>query len=180
MVRKESIPDVPGYASIKEAAKIINVSRSRMYEYVNEGRFELYKAGNTSLIAVADLEDFKRNPAGRMRTKPPKWRTYQGGGKLLATDIQVQIRPGQREKLRGKLEKMLAENLHPLKGTIARYIHLDRAFPEILNIWLVWKDTEMPDLAAREREMTALKDELAEIVDWDTVTVSEKDGLIYT
>ena len=78
MVGKKDVPNVPGYVSIREAARIINVSRTRMYEYVDEGRFPLHKAGNTYLIAQADLENFKPKHTGRLRERPPKCRTYRG------------------------------------------------------------------------------------------------------
>src|SRR5579884_2956053 len=99
MVEKKDVPAVPGFVTVREAAKIINVSRTRMYEFVDEGRFPLHKAGSTYLIALADLENFRPNPTGRLRKSPPKWRAYRGGGKLFATEMQVKIRSGQRERL---------------------------------------------------------------------------------
>jgi excisionase family DNA binding protein len=180
MVGKKDVPNVPGYVSIREAAKIINVSRTRMYEYVDEGRFPLHKAGNTYLIAQADLANFKPNPTGRLREKPPKWRAYRGGGKLFTTEIEVKIRSDRREQLLKKLEAIRKEERHTLTGSIARYILLDRVAPDMLTILLMWKDSEMPDQDIHEQELAAFRAELADVVDWETAQISEKDGIIYT
>lgn len=180
MVENTDIPGVPGYVSVKEAAKLINVSDSRMYEYVREKRLPLHKAGNTYMIAIVDLEQFKRNPTGRLREKPPGWRTYRGGGKLFTTDITVKIRQGQREALIKRLEEVRKAKRHTLTGTIARYVLVDRVAPDTVSIWLVWKDSEMPDEATHEQELAALRAELADVLDWETAQVSDKDGIIYT
>jgi len=180
MVEKKDVPAVPGFVTVREAAKIINVSRTRMYEFVDEGRFPLHKAGSTYLIALADLENFKPNPTGRLRKNPPKWRVYRGGGKLFTTEMQIKIRPGQREKLLRKLDAIRKGERHTLTGSIARYILLDRASPDTVTLWLVWKDSEMPDQAAHEHELASFRAELADVLDWDTAQISDKDGIIYT
>ncbi len=180
MVEKKDVPAVPGFVTVREAAKIINVSRTRMYEFVDEGRFPLHKAGSTYLIALADLENFRPNPTGRLRKSPPKWRAYRGGGKLFATEMQVKIRSGQRERLLRKLEAIRKEERHTLTGSIARFVLLERAAGDTVTLWLVWKDSEMPDQATHEQEMALFRAELADVLDWDSAEISDKDGVIYT
>jgi excisionase family DNA binding protein len=184
MVEKKDVPAVPGFVTVREAAKIINVSRTRMYEFVDEGRFPLHKAGNTYLIALADIENFKSNPTGRLRKNPPKWRVYRGGGKLFTTEMQVKIRSGQQEKLLKQLEAIRKGERHTLTGSIARYVLLDRTsdhnLPDTVTIWLVWKDSELPDQVTHEHELAAFQAELADVLDWDTAQISDKDGIIYT
>ena len=180
MVKAEDIPDIPGYVSVKEAAKLLDVSVSRMYEYVRERRLPLHKAGKTYMIPIESIRDFRPNPTGRTRTKPPEWRVYRGGGIVLATDLQVQIRPGQQEKLVEKLKAIQEEKRHTFTGTIARYVLKDAASFTAVNIWLVWKDTEMPGEVTRQQELEAFKAELADVLDWGTAQYSTKEGIIYT
>ncbi len=44
----------------------------------------------------------------------------------------------------------------------------------------MWKDTEMPDEATRERYLAMFQEELADVLDWDTARMSTKEGIIYT
>jgi len=180
MVEDEDVPGIPGYVSVKEAAEIIRVSESRLYEFIREKRLPRYKVGNTLVLALADLEAFQRNPTGRLRKRPPNWRVYRGGGKLFTTEIQVKVRSGARNRLLKRLEAIRKEERHTLTGSIARYVLLDRASPDTVTIWLVWKDSEMPDQDTHERELTAFRAELADVLDWDTAQISDKDGIIYT
>jgi excisionase family DNA binding protein len=180
MTKNNDIPDIPGYVSIKEAAKLLNISSSRMYEYARERRLPLHKAGKTYMISTESLKDFKPNPTGRMRIKPPEWRVYRGGGNVLTTEMQVHVRSGQQKKLVDTLKVIQEENRHPFSGTIARYILKDNEMFTSVTIWLVWKDNEMPDEATRERELSAFKDELADVLDWETASYSMKEGIIYT
>lgn len=181
MVKDDDIPDIPGYVSVKEAAKLLGVSASRMYEYVRERRLPLQKAGKTYMIRRESLEEFKPNPTGRTRTKPPEWRVYRGGGLVSVTDILVQIRPGQQQNLVQKLKAIQEEKRHSFSGTIARYILKENGTSfTTVNILLVWKDTEMPDEAIRQKEFEAFRLELADVLDWDTAQSGTKEGIIYT
>jgi excisionase family DNA binding protein len=185
MIKGNDIPDIPGYVSVKEAAQILDVSVSRMYEYVRERRLPLHKAGKTYMIPIESLKDFKPQPTGRMRVRPPEWRVYRGGGNVLATDIRAHVRSGQQESLIEKLKIIQEENRHTFPGTIARYVLKDGSLKDgssgaAISIWLIWKDTEMPDEAIRDRDLADFKAELADMLDWETAQVSLKEGLIYT
>jgi excisionase family DNA binding protein len=180
MMKGNDIPDIPGYVSVKEAAQILDVSVSRMYEYVRERRLPLHKAGKTYMIPMESLKDFKPQPTGRMRIRPPEWRVYRGGGNVLATEIRAHIRPGLQENFIAKLKRIQEENRHTFPGTIARYVLQDDSSGAFVSIWLIWKDTEMPDKAIRDRDIEEFKAELADVLDWETAQISLKEGLIYT
>ena len=180
MFEDKEVPAIPGFLSIKEAAEHIKLSDSRVYELIREGRLPRYRAGNTYLIAQADLEKFKSNPTGRLRKSPPRWRVYRGGGRLFTTEIRVQLRPGQREPFLKQLDAIRKGERHTLTGSIARYILLDRDPADMVTFWLVWKDSELPDEATHEREMADLRTELDDLLDWKTAQISDKDGVIYT
>jgi hypothetical protein len=69
---------------------------------------------------------------------------------------------------------------HTFPGTIQRYIFKDDVFPVAINILLIWKDTEMPDEEAREKNLAAFQAELADALDWETAQITTKEGIIYT
>jgi len=108
------------------------------------------------------------------------WRVYRGGSSVLGTEIQVQVRDGKQAQVREKLRAIYAGQRHTFPGTIQRYIFTDNASPATVSIWLVWKDTEMPDKATREKDLEAFRAELADVLDWQTAQISTKEGIIYT
>lgn len=46
---------------IAEAARMLGVGRSKLYNEINASRIKVRKAGKRSLIAVSDIEDWCRN-----------------------------------------------------------------------------------------------------------------------
>jgi excisionase family DNA binding protein len=187
MAESDESRDFP-YISVIEAAQLMGVSKTRMYEYIEENRIPKHMVGGTLVIDRRDLGTIERKPTGRLRKKAPKWRTYHGGGDVFATEIRVQIRAELREqikqvtgsiatRLKGEDEK--GDRL-TLKGSIARYVLSDHSEPYRVSIWLIWKDTELPDKETHEREMEEFKNALADVLDWSTAEYSEKDGIVYT
>jgi hypothetical protein len=49
-----------------------------------------------------------------------------------------------------------------------------------LSIWLIWKDSEVPDEVTREQDFEAFKAELANLLQCETAHISIKEGMIYT
>lgn len=174
------LPEVPDYISTDQAARILGISKQRVYQYIEEKRLPAFRAGNVILLRKEAVEQFKPNITGRPRKKEPLWRVYQGGSTVLGTEIQVQVREGQQAQMIEKLRAMYAGQRHTFPGTIQRYILKDDASPATVSIWLVWKDTEMPDEATRERDLKAFQAELADVLDWATAKISTKEGIIYT
>ena len=173
-------PGVPGYVSIKQAAEMLGITDKRVYRYIDLGRLPAYKSGGVFMLAEEDVRPFKLNPPGRTRTEPPRWRVYNPRSKVLATEIQVPVRAGRQDRLAEKLTEIQQANRHAFPGTIARYIVKGDHELSSLHFFLVWKDTEMPDEATRERALKALRDELAEVLDWGRAQYSTNEALMHT
>jgi len=180
MTKDDDFPAIVGYVPIKEAAKLLGISNPRMYGYVREKRIPARKAGRTLMIPLDELEHFKLNPPGRVRTKAADWRVYNSRSKLLGIDIHVQVLPGQQGRLIEKLKAIYRKQQHTFPGTIQRYIFKDDIAPSEISIWLIWKDTEMLDNATRDQELTAFRAELADVLNWETAQIRTKEGIIYT
>ncbi len=173
-------PDIPGYVSIKQAAQMLGITDKRVYRYIEIGRLPAFKASGVFLLAEEDVKQFKLNPPGRIRTSPPPWRMYSSRSKVLSTEIRVQVRAGKQTELLEKLHAIQVANRHTFPGTIARYlIKGDEALTSV-QLVLLWKDTEMPDETARQHELEALQEELAEVIDWETALLSTNEALMYT
>src|SRR5258708_12145063 len=97
---------VPGYVSIKEAATILGLSPSRVYEYVEDGRLSSVRAAHIILIPEKEIEDFKPSISGRPRKSVPRWRISPEDNLLLSTSIQVQLRPQPQDLLLNHLEQI--------------------------------------------------------------------------
>ena len=171
---------MPGYVSRFEAAEIMGLSSERVYEYLRSGRLPYKRVGRTYLIAIEDIEEFKRQPSGRVRTQPPPWRVYRSAITLQSTSMQVQIRAGQEAAFKKKLQELREKQEHLLTGSMQRYIQQDERDPSTIQIWLVWKDNELPDEQTRERELAAFKAAFADVLDWETERESSLKGLLYT
>ncbi len=174
------LPEVPGYISTDQAAKILGISKQRVYQYIEEKRLPAFRVGNVILLQTEAVKQFKPNITGRPRKKEPHWRVYRGESNVLGTDIQVRIRAGKEQQLVEKLKAFYKEQRHTFPGTIQRYVLKDDHSPTLVSIWLIWKDTEMPDEAVRERNLAAFQSELADVLDWETAQISTKEGIIYT
>src|SRR5947209_7775745 len=114
---KENLPrpDIPGYISIKQAAKLLRLSSRRVYQFVEEGRLPAVQAGQNILLPVEAVEQFRPKLTGRPRKETPGWRTP--GIVLQTTYIQVEVRAGQQDKLMLKLWKIKQEEEHIFPGT---------------------------------------------------------------
>ena len=174
------LPEVPDYISTDQAAHILGISKQRVYQYIEEQRLPAFRAGNVILLKKEAVEQFKPNITGRPRKRVPQWRVYRGESAVLATDIHVQVRPGKQAQLIEKLRAIYRGQRHTFPGTIQRYILKDDNSPTMVSIWLIWKDTEMPDKATRERDLESFKAELADVLDWGTAKIRTKEGIICT
>jgi excisionase family DNA binding protein len=173
-------PDIPGYVSIKQAALMLGITDKRVYRYIEIGRLPAYKASGVFLLSEEDVKQFKLNPPGRLRTNPPRWRTYSSRSKVLATDMQVPVLPGKQEELLNTLAQIQESNRHTFAGTIARYlIKGDEAITRV-HIVLLWKDTDMPDEATRQQDLAAFQHELADVLDWESASTTTNETLLYT
>src|SRR5260370_25560815 len=120
---------MPGFISTDQAAQLLDISKQRVYQYIGGQRLPAFRAGNVILLPVEAVKQFKPHITGRPRKKEPLWRIYRGGSTVLGTDIQVQILPGQQERLVEKLRAMYKAQRHTIPGTIERYIFKDNTTP---------------------------------------------------
>lgn len=139
-----------------------------------------YKASGVFLLSEEDVKQFKLNPPGRLRTNPPPWRSYSSRSKVLTTDIQVPVRTGKQEELLHKLAAIQGANHHTFPGTISRYLIKGDEALTWVHIVLLWKDTDMPEETTRQRDLKALQDELADVLDWETAHTTTNETLLYT
>jgi excisionase family DNA binding protein len=173
-------PAIPGYVSIKQAARMLGISDKAVYRYIELGRLEAVRSVNSFLVPEEAVNRFTLNPPGRVRTHSPAWRTYNSRSKLLTTEIRVSVRPGQQQHLIEKLEMLRKEKRHTFPGTIERYLIKDDEAFTTVKLWLIWKDTEMPNKEMREQHLEAFKADLADVLDWDTIQDSSGEALLYT
>ncbi len=180
MINGDEILKRRDFVTINEAAQILGVSYNTVYEYVREERLPAELVGSIYLLPRKAVEEFKPQPKGRVRKKPPAWRAYRAGSKLFITEIHVPVREGQRERLEAKLKEILASNQHALTGTLHRYIAAGDEELSTVTVVLIWRDVEMPDEATRQHELATFKQDLADLLDWENATENTNRLLLYT
>jgi excisionase family DNA binding protein len=173
-------PTIPGYVTIKEAAKILGVSANRVYTYVEEGRLPSAQAAHVIMIPLEALKDFKSHLSGRPRTTIPAWRISPEENAVVTSSILVQIRTNQYTRLLARLEEMRRERQHLFPGTIARYILEKKRHPEHIEILLIWRNTAMPDDATYNQWLDEFRQALSDVLDWDTAQYDTGKVLMHT
>lgn len=171
---------VPGYVSIKEAAKLLGLSPSRVYEYVEDGRLSSVRAAHVILIPLEEVENFKPSISGRPRRSVPRWRISPEDNLLLSTTILVQLRPHRQELFIKRLEEMKQSDLYLFPGTIARFITKSETTPGQVEIALIWRKTVMPTEEEREQALEELRQALSDVLDWDTAQYNQGQVLMHT
>jgi excisionase family DNA binding protein len=159
--------NIPGYVSIKEAAKILGISANRVYAYVEEGRLPSAKAAHVIMLPLEAVEAFKPHLSGRPRTSVPVWRISPEENVVLATSILVQVRANQSNRLMTRLEEMRREKQHLFPGTLARYIIEKPQHPEHVEILLIWRNTAMPDETTYNHWLSEFRKALGDVLDWE-------------
>ena len=168
-MREDSeLPPASGYLTVKKIAEKLDMSERMVHTYIQDGRLPGYRLGKLTVVKEEDFQAFERAKKGRPRTRLPIWRKSVGDNIQYMTLITARIRTGQRDNFAKKLDEIHADEKHLLPGTVARYIARSEAKPDDIQIVLVWRSTVMPPAAEREAALAALRQELAEIVDWDS------------
>jgi excisionase family DNA binding protein len=171
---------VPGYVSIKEAAEMLGLSPSRVYEYVEDGRLSSVRAAHVILIPIEEVKSFKPNIAGRPRKSVLRWRISPENNMLFATSIVVQIRSDRQAELVKKLEEIRQGEEYLFPGTVARFIVRSETLPSQVEISLIWRSTVMPDELARGKALEAFQQALADVLDWSTAQYNSGQVLLHT
>jgi excisionase family DNA binding protein len=173
-------PNIPGYVSVKDAAKMLGLSPRTVYDYVYEGRLRSARLADVIAIPVEELTNFKREPAGRPRLKTPLWRMSSGENEQLMTFILVQVRANQHDALIRKLEIIRKKRQHIFPGTVMRYLAESNTSCEQVILVLVWRGTVMPEEATRQEELERFKRALDDVLDWSTAQYNNGQVLMHT
>jgi excisionase family DNA binding protein len=171
---------VPGYVSIKEAAEMLGLSPSRVYEYVEDGRLSSVRAAHVILIPIEEVKSFKPNIAGRPRKSVLRWRISPENNMLLFTSIIVQIRSGRQTELMKRLEEIRQGDAYLFPGTVSRFVVRSEAFPDRVEISLIWRSTAMPGEVTRKQALADFQQALSDVLDWDTAQYNDGTVLLHT
>jgi excisionase family DNA binding protein len=177
---KRELPELVGYIPVSEAAQRLGVSKRRIYDFLDEGRLEGVKSGNTIMIAEESVEQFKPQISGRQRTVTPLWRMSSDENTRHILSIVVQLRTGQQGRFMERLQRLKQEKLHSFPGTGDRYIAENDASPGMIEIQLRWKQGDMPDEAACEEALGAFREMFEDVLDWQTAQYQMKTVLLHT
>ncbi|QBD80804.1 DNA-binding protein [Ktedonosporobacter rubrisoli] len=180
MKEDKDIPKLSGYVSVKEAAEMLNVSDKMIYFYIDHKRLNAVRASNLLLIPTEELENFKQKSVGRPRTRTPAWRISSKDNALFVTSISVQIEAGQQDVLLKKLSAIRRKAAHEFPGTVARYIINYETTPNAIEILLIWKMGTMPDEVSREQALEAFRQELAEVLDWQSAQYKHGNAILHS
>ncbi len=131
-------------------------------------------------VEIKAVEEFRPRPTGRTRSRPPVWRSYRAGARVRSMDVRVRVNEGQQQRLVEKLNAMQEQQQYLFPGTMQRYVFEDDADPSNVTISLIWKDTEMPDESVIQQELSDFKQELADVLDWNTAQYRTKRAIIHT
>ncbi len=178
---RKSVPleQVPGYLSVKEAAHLMGLSNRTVYGLVATGKLQASRIGSVIVVEEESVHRYQRRAPGRLRTRIPPWHMPPEKNLPFLTCITVRLRPGQGARLVEKLLEIRAAGKHLLPGTVARYIVRSRDCPDEVQIILVWRAAVMPPDEVREAALAALRNDLAEIVAWETARSTESQVIIH-
>lgn len=181
MSDEDYLPNItPEFVSVREAAKMLGVSERSVYGYIEERKLPGFRATNLTVVALKDVQKFKRGTTGRPRTRVPEWRISDNENVQYVTQVFIQIRPGQKDELLRKLEEIRKGNKHTFPGTVARYFVHSQADASDLQIVLVWRGTVMPDEATRTTALDALREESKDVLDWENAHIEMHTVLMHT
>jgi excisionase family DNA binding protein len=174
------LPRLPGYVSVKEAAKILGVSERSVYEYVEEGRLPGARIADVIAIPLEAVQKFKRGVTGKERKTIPLWRIASIDNTRFITVIAVQIRRNKRGVLIDRFEEIRKSKEHLFPGTVARYIMDSKTHPGRVMIFLIWRATVMPEEAEREKALEAFRQELGDVLNWETAEYEHGTAFMHT
>ena len=170
------LEQLPGYISVKEAARALGISERSVYGYLESKRLAGGRIGKFIVVHAEGLSHFETKPPGRVRTITPRWRRPPRKNRLYLTTITVRVRAGQGDAFRGKLTDICLSKRHAFAGTAARYISQNQHIANEVEIILVWRSAVIPSEEVREAAFDALRLEFAEVCEWETAT--HKEGLV--
>ena len=180
MVAQRKYLHIPGHVPVKEAALRLDVSIDSVQRYIKKGSLPAEMVGGQYMIPESALTNFSKNPRGRKRTRPIDWRAYAPGTEVRELQIEVQARVNVRDNLKEKLHSIVQKQQHRFLGTMQRYVLIDDKNPNNVTVQLIWKNTELTDEAAFDRDLETFKAEFADVLDWQTARYTTRLALIHT
>ncbi|QBD79259.1 DNA-binding protein [Ktedonosporobacter rubrisoli] len=174
------LPKIPGYLTIKEAAQILGISGNRVYTYIEEGRLPAVRSGHAIMIAKQDVYNFKPGNLGRPRQRNPAWRKALDTNKFIVKRITVRLYPGQEERLQEKLDEIWQNKEHIFPGSTFRYVARSQTRPGRIEIELLWRVCHLPDDAELTKQLEAFRQQLADVLDWQTAQYETSETLLHT
>lgn len=179
MRERLDLPNMAGYVSIKDAAKILGVSDKRVYAYIEDGRLPAVRAAHVIMISLEEVKKFKPKLAGRPRKNTPLWRTSPSDNIQFTTLISVQMQTGQQAQFLQRLQTFKDNQEHTFPGTVARYIIGNTIHPTSIAILLIWRNTALPDTTVREQALAGFQQALEDVLDWNTAQYSDGEVLMH-
>ena len=174
-----TIPPLPGYLPVREAAQVLGVSPRSVYGYIESGRLPATRFGFSLMLREEDVAAFERRAPGRVRAKTPLWHQPPAQNRLFATIILVRLRDGQEALFKQRLGRMRRTNAHCFPGTQARLIVPGQRHPGEISILLIWREVAMPSTEEREQALNAFAAEFADVLDWSTAERKEGRVLLH-
>ena len=171
---------IPGYVSVKEAAEMLGLSPRTIYDYIEEGRLTGARLADVIAIPIEEIKKFKREPSGRPRKNTPLWHISSGENTQFMSLISVQVRAGQRDPLRQRLEEFRKKKQHLFPGTVMRYIAAGSDSSERVFLLLVWRGTVHTRRKKREAAIEEFRRSLDDVVDWSTAQYEYGQVLMHT
>ena len=154
------------------------VSDKRILQLIQQQRVPAIMVGGRYLIPEQAVIEFK--PHGRTRTRPCLWHCYRAGATVHTWTIEVCSRPGKADDLAQRLTGLYLDQHFLFPGTMQRYMLTAHDDPERLIIVLIWKDTDLTDEASLEDELAAFRAAFADVLDWQSSTMTRAQALAYT
>jgi excisionase family DNA binding protein len=179
-MRKDMLPQIPGYITVDQAARLLGLSTRRVYEFIERERLPAVRAGQNILLPLEAVQQFKPKMNGRPRKSTPAWHAPRSNGAVQTSIIRVKVRPDQQEKLRLKLWKIKQEKRHTFPGSLLRLIMREETYPDIISILLAWESNNESDDKAIQMALKDFQQELADVLVWETAKVSLGTAIIYT
>lgn len=176
----DDIPDLPGYVSTKEAAKLLGVSERRVRLYIEMKRLPAVRAADVLMLPLDKVRSFQRKMVGRPRKNTLAWRISSSEDTQLMMVISVQIQPQREEQLLQRLEEVKRGGQHLFPGTIARYIVKSDASPQQVELVLIWRQTIMPGEIERGQALEMFRLAFSDVLDWETAHYKSGQILMHT
>lgn len=171
---------IPGHVPIKEAALILGVSDDSIQKYIKKKSLEAKMVDGRYMIPEDALKNFYRTPRGRKRKGAVSWRLYSDGVQVRALQIDVQIQAERAEQAQQHLRSIAEGQQHRFPGTMQRFILTHDEDPLALTILLVWKDSELRNMADLQHDLDTFEEEFADLLAWETARYTRLHSPVHT